>query len=80
MLLSGPLLLSKLPRNGLNGSSPMDSLPLKRLTLGDLTSGRAFDNGCICFDAYKIEINDLRGRKTYCKIFYTHLYSLLLTL
>ena len=45
----------------------MDSLPLKRLTLGDLTSGRAFDNGCICFDAYKIEINDLRGRKTYCK-------------
>ena len=63
----GPL-FSKLPRNGLNpNGSPMDSLPLKRLTLGDLTSGRAFDNGCICFDAYKIEINDLRGRKTYCK-------------
>ena len=66
----GPL-FSKYPgRNGLhpNGGPPMmDSLPLKRLTLGDLTSGRAFDNGCICFDAYKIEINDLRGRKTYCK-------------
>lgn len=38
----------------------------RRLTLGDLTSGRAFDNGCICFDAYKVEINDLRGRLTYC--------------
>ena len=67
----GPL-FSKYPgRNGLhpNGPSMMDPVPLKRLTLGDLTSGRAFDNGCICFDAYKIEINDLRGRKTYCKIF-----------
>ena len=37
------------------------------MTLGDLTSGRSFDNGCICFDAYKVEINDLKGQTTYCK-------------
>ena len=43
------------------------SIPLRKLTLGDLTSGRSFDNGCICFDAYKVEINDLRGRTTYCE-------------
>ena len=45
-------------------------IPLRKLTLGDLTSGRAFDNGCICFDAYKVEINDLRGRSTYCKLMF----------
>ena len=39
---------------------------MRKLTLGDLTSGRSFDNGCICFDAYKVEINDLKGRTTYC--------------
>lgn len=38
----------------------------RRNNLGDLTSGRAFDNGCICFDAYKVEMNDLRGRCTVC--------------
>ena len=43
------------------------SIPLRKLTIGDLTSGRSFDNGCICFDAYKVEINDLKGQTTYCK-------------
>jgi len=42
------------------------SIPLRKLTIGDLTSGRSFDNGCICFDAYKVEINDLKGQTTYC--------------
>lgn len=41
-------------------------VPLKKLTLGDLTSGRAFDNGCVCFDSCKAAANDLRGKKTYC--------------
>ena len=50
----------------------LGSIPLRKLTLGDLTSGRSFDNGCICFDAYKVEINDLRGRTTYCEYILKH--------
>lgn len=42
-------------------------LPKPRLTLGDLTSGRAFDNGCSCFESCKAAVNDLRGKKTHCK-------------
>ena len=39
-----------------------------KLSLGDLTSGRAFDNGCSCFDSCKAAVNDLRGKKTNCKL------------
>lgn len=34
--------------------------------LGDLTSGRAFDNGCVCFDCCIGICNELRGEKFYC--------------
>ncbi|MCL4128231.1 UNVERIFIED_CONTAM: hypothetical protein GTU68_061528, partial [Idotea baltica] len=34
--------------------------------LGDLTSGRAFDNGCMCFDSEEARCNSLRGKTTDC--------------
>ncbi|TRY75537.1 hypothetical protein TCAL_07124 [Tigriopus californicus] len=37
-----------------------------RLALGDLTSGRAFDNGCSCFESCQAAVNDLRGNRTHC--------------
>nr|XP_023015860.1 phosphatidylinositol 4-kinase beta isoform X3 [Leptinotarsa decemlineata] len=37
-----------------------------KLCLGDLSSGRAFDNGCVCFDSCQSVVNDLRGEKTEC--------------
>lgn len=37
-----------------------------RLCLGDLTSGRAFDNGCTCYESCRGVVNDLRGKKTEC--------------
>lgn len=40
--------------------------PTTKLCLGDLSSGRAFDNGCICFDSCMGLVNDLKGRKTEC--------------
>ena len=77
-LISGPPTSIKYPqsihiRNLSNAGLPGGSLqvpsviPLKRLALGDLTSGRAFDNGCACFESCKAAVNDLKGRKTYCK-------------
>lgn len=41
--------------------------PKPRLALGDLTSGRAFDNGCTCFESCKAAVNDLRGKRTHCE-------------
>lgn len=38
----------------------------KPLALGDLTTGRAFDNGCLCFGTVRGTVNDLRGQKTVC--------------
>ncbi len=38
-----------------------------KLSLGDLTSGKAFDNGCSCFDSCKAAVNDLKGKTTYCE-------------
>ncbi|XP_015791839.1 phosphatidylinositol 4-kinase beta [Tetranychus urticae] len=35
-------------------------------TLGDLTSGHAFDNGCVCFNSCAGVCNDLRGEKVLC--------------
>lgn len=37
-----------------------------KLCFGDLSSGRAFDNGCICFHSRRSVVNDLRGEKTEC--------------
>ncbi|KAJ8967925.1 hypothetical protein NQ314_002584 [Rhamnusium bicolor] len=37
-----------------------------KLCLGDLSSGRAFDNGCVCFESCQSVVNDLRGEKTDC--------------
>ncbi|KAJ6632702.1 Phosphatidylinositol 4-kinase beta, partial [Pseudolycoriella hygida] len=37
-----------------------------RLCLGDLSTGRAFDNGCTCFDTVRGTVNGLLGQKTDC--------------
>ncbi|XP_018577631.1 phosphatidylinositol 4-kinase beta, partial [Anoplophora glabripennis] len=37
-----------------------------KLCLGDLSSGKAFDNGCVCFESCQSVVNDLRGEKTEC--------------
>ena len=37
-----------------------------RLQLGDLASGRAFDNGCDCLDTRRAAVNDLRGESVKC--------------
>lgn len=37
-----------------------------KLSLGDLSSGKAFDNGCLCFESCQSIVNDLKGRKTEC--------------
>ncbi|KAF5273072.1 hypothetical protein FQR65_LT04814 [Abscondita terminalis] len=43
----------------------VNSTPSK-LCLGDLSSGKAFDNGCVCFETCQGVVNDLRGQKTEC--------------
>ena len=76
LFVSGPPTSIKYPQSihirnlsnaGLPGLQVPTVIPLKRLALGDLTSGRAFDNGCACFESCKAAVNDLKGRKTYCK-------------
>ena len=37
-----------------------------RLCLGDLSTGRAFDNGCVCFESVRGTVNDLLGQQTVC--------------
>lgn len=37
-----------------------------KLCLGDLTSGRAFDNGCTCFETVRGQVNGLLGQRTLC--------------
>lgn len=37
-----------------------------KLSLGNLSSGRAFDNGCLCFETCQSVVNDLKGQKTEC--------------
>jgi phosphatidylinositol 4-kinase len=41
-------------------------IPTLKLCLGDLASGRAFDNGCVCFESQRGAVNDLLGQKTVC--------------
>ena len=52
-------------RNHPNSLNATSAKP--KLSLGDLASGRAFENGCTCFESCKAAVNDLCGRKTYCK-------------
>lgn len=40
--------------------------PSLRLCLGDLSTGRAFDNGCSCFESVRGTVNDLLGQSTVC--------------
>lgn len=42
------------------------TLPPVKLCLGDLGSGRAFDNGCLCFESQRGAVNDLLGQETLC--------------
>lgn len=39
---------------------------VSKLCLGDISSGRAFDNGCTCFHSCQGVVNDLRGKLTEC--------------
>lgn len=41
-------------------------IPSVKLCLGDLASGRAFDNGCVCFESQRGAVNDLLGQRTIC--------------
>ena len=45
---------------------PPPPSPSPKLQLGDLTSGRAFDNNCQCQDSLSSAVNDLRGMSTAC--------------
>lgn len=45
---------------------PAKFQPSIRLCLGDLSTGRAFDNGCSCFESVRGTVNDLRGQRTVC--------------
>ena len=62
--------LNALLQNGPHGRHHPNSLNSSsvkpKLTLGELTSGRAFDNGCTCFESCKAAVNELCGRKTHC--------------
>ena len=70
---SNSLLLTAMGRGG-GGSlhpnnRPMPQYPPRPIsTLGDLTSGRAFDNGCSCFESRAVAVDDLKGRskKSHC--------------
>lgn len=42
------------------------TIPTVNLSLGDLGSGRAFDNGCVCFETQRGAVNDLLGQQTFC--------------
>lgn len=46
-------------------STPLHHTPI-RLCLGDLGTGRAFDNGCLCFDSVRGTVNGLLGHQTVC--------------
>ncbi|CAL1535815.1 unnamed protein product [Lymnaea stagnalis] len=41
--------------------------PTSAHLFGDLSSGRAFDNGCQCYSKSEAVLNDLKGRETVCQ-------------
>lgn len=49
-----------------NLSKKIHHNPVK-LCLGDLTTGRAFDNGCVCFETQRSAMNNLLGQQTVCQ-------------
>uniref|UniRef100_A0A2M4A716 Phosphatidylinositol 4-kinase beta n=1 Tax=Anopheles triannulatus TaxID=58253 RepID=A0A2M4A716_9DIPT len=51
------------PHHPIVGSSSSSSRPV---CLGDLSTGRAFDNGCVCFESVRGTVNDLLGQQTVC--------------
>ncbi|CAG9823219.1 unnamed protein product [Phaedon cochleariae] len=53
-------------KRGQARSGAVGSGSAARLCLGDLSSGRAFDSGCACFESCRGVVNDLRGEKTEC--------------
>ena len=54
------LLLLKINFQGAERDAHVVPRPQK-LTLGDLASGRAFDNGCACLDSLRGAVSCLRG-------------------
>ncbi|XP_017857736.1 PREDICTED: phosphatidylinositol 4-kinase beta-like [Drosophila arizonae] len=51
--------------HSINMAHRISTAPAK-LCLGDLSSGRAFDNGCTCFQTVRGQVNGLLGHRTFC--------------
>ncbi|XP_014262636.1 phosphatidylinositol 4-kinase beta isoform X2 [Cimex lectularius] len=69
--LTAPALLKKTHHRSRSDASALQGQRklvngTNRVCLGDLNSGRAFDNGCACFDTCQGKVNDLRGKRTFC--------------
>uniref|UniRef100_A0A2M4B8J5 Phosphatidylinositol 4-kinase beta n=2 Tax=Anopheles marajoara TaxID=58244 RepID=A0A2M4B8J5_9DIPT len=54
------------PHHPIIGSSSSSSSSSRPVCLGDLSTGRAFDNGCVCFESVRGTVNDLLGQQTVC--------------
>ncbi|XP_078664886.1 phosphatidylinositol 4-kinase beta-like isoform X3 [Branchiostoma floridae x Branchiostoma belcheri] len=55
-MMTGPAALPSIKRSN----------SISKVTTGDLTTGRAFDSGCTCFDSSMGVMNDLFGKPTEC--------------
>ncbi|XP_066268152.1 phosphatidylinositol 4-kinase beta-like [Branchiostoma lanceolatum] len=55
-MMTGPAALPSIKRSN----------SISKVTTGDLTTGRAFDSGCTCFDSTTGVMNDLFGKPTEC--------------
>ena len=53
-------------RRSISTASTSSQLPRSRPAGGDLTTGRAFDNGCKCHESSEGVMNGLVGRMTEC--------------
>jgi hypothetical protein len=54
----------------MNGETTKQHRRQTRLCLGDLNSGRAFDNNCMCFES----VNGFRRRECTCNVTKFYLY------
>ena len=63
MSVSGDSVITPMRRSA---SSACTSSQLMRKPAGDLTTGRAFDNGCKCHESNEGVLNGLVGRMTEC--------------
>ncbi|TDG45128.1 hypothetical protein AWZ03_008466 [Drosophila navojoa] len=59
------LLVDSSNPHSINTAHRISTAPAK-LCLGDLSSGRAFDNGCTCFQTVRGQVNGLLGHRTFC--------------